>query len=952
MSLLSKILKLQLLLLLVIAILNPTFGNEPDSLRHIFETSKNDSAGFDALQKLFVFYRNKNIDSAKHYITLLYKNSDPSNHFRLGRSLMLDGSLHHRQNQYDSAENLYNQSLREYKKINFHLGISSCLNNLGILFEEKGNYDKATQYLFKNLRLTDSLGDPKEQSITLTNIGLLFQRQEQYSEALKYYEKSLALKKSIYDKRGQALLYNNIGIIHYYLEDYDKVLENFKRSLAIYRELNDLRGQAMPFFNIGEIYYEIKNDYNKALYYYKKSLDIEQELGDIKGQASSLSKIGACYMALKKYKLAAQIQKEGITRLQRIKAPVQLMTLFEDLSATYEQSGDFKNALVYFKESRIVRDSLINERNTTQITKIKESYESAKKDQEIARLNGEQTIQRLELENHIKEIDNQNRLLLFSALFILITSLSGLFIFRMYRKRKYLNEILSVKGVIIEKKNEQLSLLYEEVKKSSEIKEIFLANTTHELKTPLNVIHSFSNQLLSTPINISQQYYIEQIRNSSKELLTLVNDLLTLTKVNSGMMKTDNSAFEITETIKYLQEIYKQKAENKKITFEVLITENFPKHIISDQVRITQICSNLIDNALKFTLTGGKVQCNLNLINNNYLEIKVTDDGIGMSAEEQIQIGQMSYSNDSKLGLGINIVHSLTKLLNGTMQLHSIKNKGTTFTITIPIETDNTRQISPKTTKKEFDQFLNILVVTKSKIDSIIILDVIGMYNPGSLIDLCDDAEKAKKLLVKNKYTLILIDINTINDPNNHLLNYIRTHLTDSNAYAPVMALANNSQEIEASKMNGSVYNGYIVKPIEPNKIIEVLEQVLTNKKSTTNTDSDQKPDKLITKVFLNNPQKTVEIIEHCQKLIPEQLYKIENDLKKENKLSGNSISLIRSALVYIEEPELNSLIDDLENQIKESNATMAKETIQTIDRVWKRAEQELLSMIAANNSK
>ncbi|MDD4747986.1 MAG: tetratricopeptide repeat protein [Salinivirgaceae bacterium] len=945
----SKIQKLLLILFFFTSSMGSSYCNVTDSLQTVYKTSSNDSAGFNALQRLFMIYRNKDIDSAKHYLALLYKHSDKNNHFRRARTLLLNGTLHHRQNKYDSAEIYYNNSLNEYQKINFIEGINNCYNNLGILYEEQGEYEKASSYLFKNLRIADSLGNVKEQSIVLTNIGLLFQRQEQFQEALTYYEKALALNKRIYNKRNQALLYNNMGIVYYYLEDYDKVLENFKRSLAIYREINDLRGQAMPFFNIGEIYFEAKNDYNKALYYYKKSLDIEQALGDIKGQATSLSKIGSCYMALNKFDLATQMQKEGIIRLRKIDAPVQLMTLYTDLSDTYEQQNNHKQALKYFRESRKLRDSLLNEKNLSQITKLKEGYESEKKDQEISRLNAEQTIQQLKLEKHIEEINNQNILLLILALFILVISLSGLFIYRIYRRRKDLNNILLVKNKIIEKKNDQLSVLFEENKKSAEIKEIFLANTTHELKTPLNVIQSFSNQLLTSSVNSSQRYYLEQIRNSSKNLLSLVNDILTLSKVKSGMMIANKSAFDLTETIRFLMDIYKEKAENKNIDFQININNNFPKSIITDQMRIAQICSNLIDNALKFTFSGGKVICSMNLVNNDQLVIMVEDTGIGMSAEEQIQIGKISHEGKNKLGLGINIVQSLTKLLNGTMQLQSVKNKGTTFIITLPIEIDHTVKSEVMVQAEEKEIFSNILIISENRIDTVVLMDAINMYSPSTIIDCSEEKEKSLTLLSKNSYDLVLLELDIYENPNCEILTHIRTHLDHSNAHIPVIAIANNNIEIEAAKEYGASFNGSILKPVEPSMVIEVLEEILSKNILTTNKTEE----KLLVKIFQNDQDKIVEIIEHCQKLIPEELFKIEHDIKKGVYESTNkSISLIKSALIYIEDQEIDALIEALELHLKNEDAEKAKKKIEEIKTTWSNTEQKLLELVSISNPK
>jgi signal transduction histidine kinase/Tfp pilus assembly protein PilF/DNA-binding NarL/FixJ family response regulator len=937
--------------------LGSLFGNIPDSLRSVYKHG-NDSTKFDATQKLFIFFRNTDIDSAKIYLRKLYAMStNPKNPFRQGQSYMLEGSLYHRQNKYDSAEVLYNRALQEFYSFHYFKGISSCLNNLGILYEERGNFETAGQFLFRHLRLADSLGDKQEQSTAYVNIGLLFQRQEQYDEALKYYTKGMELKRAIHDKRGQALLYNNMGIVYYYLDDYDKVLDNFKRSLAIFRELNDLRGQALPFFNIGEIYFEAKEDYEKALYYYKKSLDIEQELGDISGQATSLSKIGACYMSMKKYDLAISMQLEALKRLQRTNAPVQVSTVLMDLSNSYEKAGDIKNAFKRYKEYRSIRDSLMNERNTKQIAKIKESYESDKKDQEIAKLNNERTIQKLELENHLREIRNQNTLLLVATIFMLLIAIAGLLLFRMYRRGKQMNELLSMKNLVIEKKSEQLSILYEDVKRASEIKEVFLANTTHELRTPLNVINTFSNQLLTTQLDNSQRYYLEQIKSSSKNLLTVINDLLTLTKLNSGMMRVEKSAFDIRETVKFLKDSYGQKAFEKKIDLEITLGKGFPSHIISDQLRIAQICSNLIDNSIKYTFIGGKVECRLKITNESVLEITVVDNGVGMDVEEQELILQPSGKTDSsamkqsKLGMGMNIVRNLIHLLGGSLELKSVKNSGSTFLVRIPVDIQQQKETEVALVQPVETRFFNVLLAISNRIDAMVVMDVISAHEPNAIIDCVDDGHKAEQKLQKNEYNLALLDLTLSGKNGSELALFIRTELQGKQAEMPLIALANSHAEIQEIQKKGHGINEFLVKPIEPRNLINCFEKAKVIIDSASESVQDKGNKQLLQKIFFNNPEKMQQVFEFCKSDIPQQLFILDKAIKEGlQPRMKSSLSTIKNTLTYVEDSELNRYVDELSAAIKLNDPVQIERFHALLIKRWQKVDSELREILNGKN--
>jgi signal transduction histidine kinase/DNA-binding NarL/FixJ family response regulator len=874
----------------------------------------------------------------------------------MGQSFMLEGSLHHRQNRYDSAEMLYNKALQQFTGSGYFKGISSILNNLGILYEERGDFKTAGEFLFRHLRLADSIGDKQEQSTAYVNIGLLFQRQEQYQEALKYYSRGLELKKSLYDKRGQALLYNNMGIVYYYLDDYDKVLENFKRSLAIFRELNDLRGQALPYFNIGEIYFEAKEDYEKALYYYKKSLDIEQELGDISGQATSLSKIGACYMAMKKFDLAISMQKEALGRLKQTNAPVQVSTVMMDLSTTYEKAGDFKNALKVYKEYRAIRDSLMSERNTKQITKIKESYESDKKDQEIAKLNSEKTIQKLELEGHLREIRNQNRLLLVATIFMLLIAIAGFVLYRLYNKGKQLNELLSFKNLIIEKKNEELSVLYEDVKRASEIKEVFVANTTHELRTPLNVINTFTNQLLTTQLDSSQRYYIEQIRNSSKSLLTEINDLLTLTKLHAGMMRTEKSAFNIRETVKFLRDIYSPKAFEKSIDFEISLTKDFPTLIKTDQLRITQICSNLIDNSIKYTFVHGKVECSMKMSEKSMLEIVVKDNGVGMDAREQEIIKQPisklegQTDNQSKLGIGLNIVRNLVDLLGGSLELKSIKNTGSTFTVLIPVEVPKEEFAAKNNDKPEPAEikFFNVLLAINNRIDAMVIMDVINAHEPNAIIDCVDEGQKAEQKLQKNNYDLALLDISLPSRSATDLALFIRSELNLKQAEMPIIALVNNNSEIQEIQKKRYGINEFLVKPIEPRNLISCFEKAKVIIDSVAKHSESPDNQQLLKKIFFNNPEKMQQVFEFCKSDIPQQIFSLDKAIKEGSQLKMiRTLSTIGNTLAYVEDEELTKYINELRAAVSINDQIQTERYFDLFNKRWEKVNTELREILS-----
>lgn len=422
---------------------NNIYSHSIDSLRAVYNKG-NDSVKFDVLQKIVVFFRNADLDSARAYMVKLYAMSSGGHTFRLGQSQMIEGSLYQRELQFDSAEVLYNKAIETFSSIGYTKGIVSCLNNLGTIYQERGKYVEASNYFFRHLNLSDSLGDQKELATAYVNIGLLLQEKEQYSEAIKYYNMGLELKKKTGEKRGEALLYNNLGISYYFLKDYDKVLESFKRSLAIFRSLGDLRGQAMPFFNIGEIYFEAKLDYEKALYYYNKSYEIEAKLMDLNGQATSLTRIGDCFAAMGKFEKAITIQHEALTILKKLNLPNEISEVMFSLSETYEKAGNYKNALQYYKKFKEIKDTLVSENNYQKILQVKEQYELDKKDSEIAGLIAEKKMQMVEVQSFLNYQKMRDILLTAIVVLTLITTTILFLLIRIYYKYRFLKKILGI----------------------------------------------------------------------------------------------------------------------------------------------------------------------------------------------------------------------------------------------------------------------------------------------------------------------------------------------------------------------------------------------------------------------------------------------------------------------------------------------------------------------------
>jgi len=226
---------------------------------------------------------------------------------------------------------------------------------------------------------------------------------------------------------------------------------------------------------------------------------------------------------------------------------------------------------------------------------------------------------------------------------------------------------------------------------ASQAKEYFLSNISHEIRTPLNAILGFVNILLNEEMSKKQHNYLDIIQNSGKSLLSIINDILDFSKLRSGEFIIEYKYFSLHEEIAYTMELFVAQANMKNITIVAFIDPYIPLELIGDGLRIKQILSNFLSNAIKFTPQNGEIFVEA-LYKEKNLTISVRDTGIGIdekdiqsvfSAFTQVQNTTLPFSAGT--GLGLSICQQLVEKMNGKISVDSTIDKGSTFSITIPI---------------------------------------------------------------------------------------------------------------------------------------------------------------------------------------------------------------------------------------------------------------------------
>ncbi len=650
-------------------------------------------------------------------------------------------------------------------------------------------------------------------------IGANYEQLSEFDKAILYYKKGLEFANLAKNDTVKNWINNNLGNIYCFeKKDYTAGISYFNESLLFSEKNNDSSRIfytklkiARAYFDInqfdkGKIYLEYVNNH-KLNYGNESNLVVLNMLnGMYNGYINQHSKADAYFLK------AIQVGLET-------KNKTDLSFSFLKYSNYLFKIKDFKKAYLYLVKYNKLTKEINNSLNIKRAKLVGINVELDEYKRKVDTITAENSLQ----------YQNLKKSKIIVLLFIVVICILLLQLYTLYKNylfKKKANSDLTLA-------NAELTLAKEKAIEASMLKSQFVSTISHELRTPLYGVVGITNMLLEEHKELENSPHLASLKFSARYLLSLINDVLQINKIEENRIVLEELTFNISDEIEMIVNSLSFIAKNHNNTIQTNIDKDIPEFLIGDKLRFSQVLINLVSNALKFT-NDGVVTISAKLIKKeglkHHIEFKIKDTGVGIAKEDQAkvfdtftQVGRKEIDYQGT-GLGLPIVKKLLELFGSTIEIESDLGKGTTFSFTIAFDSDIVKTneiINNIVVDLSSGQVFTVLIVDDNVINCMVTRKIIEKRNYKCSV--VNSGKDAIDIVQKNPFDIILMDINMPEMNGFEASKIIRS----KGVTAPIIALtAFNKEEIIEQALAVGM-NDIIVKPFESNILFKTINQLI-----------------------------------------------------------------------------------------------------------------------------
>jgi signal transduction histidine kinase len=594
----------------------------------------------------------------------------PHSKLRLKTNVLL-GTAHNKRNRLDSARYYYEAARELALELDDKNSIAAIYANLGTVAESRGDLKTAFDNYLLGLKFYEEAGDLQRQAISLNNIGLLNNTLGNQNRAVDYILRAVEINQQINSFYHLSTNYGNLGMIYQYMDNYEEAENFYQKSYQIARDHGFALDEARALLNLGSLYMNLDR-IDDARTMFTLSLEICKERGITYGVM--LNYFNMVDIALiendfemanlyldKTYEIASEIEQLDIVK-----------KVYQQRATVNEATGNYAEALNFFKKFNHLDDSLTELANKTQIEEIQTRYETDKKELEN---------QTLRLENDSKARIIKAQRYIFAAIAVILMLLIILIIYILRSRKK------------IQKINAELNEL-------NSTKDKLFSVISHDLRSPFNSLLGFLQMLIEDYDSFDdkeKKEMLEMVYQQGNNTYSLLENLLQWSLAQRGRINYNPGMHDLHELAKMEVDFLESRAFKKNISIVNEIEPDRPIYADNDLVKI--MLRNIINNSIKFTHMGGKILLSSSQTTHT-VSIQIKDNGVGMSPGQVSQLivpkavrSTQGTAGETGSGLGLALVKEFADLNNATLKVESAVDAGTTITITFKKSKDSAKDL-------------------------------------------------------------------------------------------------------------------------------------------------------------------------------------------------------------------------------------------------------------------